>query len=328
MKRTLLDILRCPACRSDLACTIVSSDPTGEIITGELCCGSCKQRYPIVRGVPRFVPSDGYTSPFGYQWNLFSAEQLDRCNGTRISERRLLSETRWPVDSWAGTRVLDVGCGAGRFLDVASRLGAEIIGIDASSSVDAAYRLLGSHEGVHVVQGDLYALPFAPETFDGCYAIGVIQHTPDPAASVRGLRDVLRPGGKVAITCYERKPYTGLSSMYLLRRVFRRLSPRSKFRLVSVMVPVLFPIAEVLFRLPYLGRAFRFLIPIADTVDLAGLSLRQRYRWALLDTFDVLAPTYVLPQTEIELMNALAQAGFHRAERLPTPGLNIAATRP
>jgi SAM-dependent methyltransferase len=328
VKRSLIPLLCCPACRRDLAIAAEEHDAAGEVSSGELACAGCARRYPIVRGVPRFVPSEGYAAPFGYQWNLFGREQIDRVNGTRISERRLLRETRWPAEWWPGKRVLDVGCGAGRFLDVAARLGAEVVGVDASSSVDVAYALLGHERGVHVVQADLFALPFADETFDAAYAIGVIQHTPDPAGSVRGLRGVLRPGGRVAVTCYERKPYTSVAPMFLLRRALRGLSPRSKLRVVRWTLPILFPLAEVLFRLPIAGRVFRFLLPVADPVDLPELSLRQRYRWALLDTFDVLAPTYVLPQTEGELMGALAKAGFANAERLRSPGLNITAIRP
>jgi len=328
VKRSLIPLLCCPACRRSLILTGATEDAGGEVTSGELECAGCARRYPIVRAVPRFVPSEGYAAPFGYQWNLFGREQVDRVNGTRISERRLLRETRLPRQWWPGKRVLDVGCGAGRFLDVVARLGAEVVGVDASSSVDAAYALLGRDDGVHIVQADIFALPFVSETFDACYAIGVIQHTPDPPGSVVGLRDVMRRGGHLALTCYERKTYTAFSPMFLLRRALRSLSPRAKLRLIRWSLPVLFPLAEVLFRIPGAGRAFRFLLPVADPVDLPELSVRQRYSWALLDTFDVLAPTYVLPQTESELRSALERAGFANAKRSRSPGLNITAVRP
>ena len=54
-------------------------------------------------------------------------------------------------------------------------------------------------------------------------------------------------------------------------------------------MPVLFPITELLFRVPRLGRWFQFAIPVANYVHERQLSMAQRYRWAILDTFDMLA---------------------------------------
>jgi hypothetical protein len=87
-------------------------------------------------------------------------------------------------------------------------------------------------------------------------------------------------------------------------------------------MPVLFPITELLFRLPIVCRMFEFLMPVADYVHMP-LSFRQRYRWALMDTFDMLAPTYDEPQRFENLSRWLSEERIRRIGRLSNPGLNV-----
>ena len=87
-------------------------------------------------------------------------------------------------------------------------------------------------------------------------------------------------------------------------------------------MPIAFPITELLFRLPGLGRLFKFMIPIANYVDNPRLTLRERYRWALMDTFDMLAPYYDQPMIQSEAETALTDGGIV-ARRLSNPGLNL-----
>ena len=61
---------------------------------------------------------------------------------------------------------------------------------------DAYQRNLGDAPNAHVLQADLRDLPFAPRSIEYLYCIGVLQHTPDPLASARGLVELLAPGGR------------------------------------------------------------------------------------------------------------------------------------
>jgi hypothetical protein len=97
---------------------------------------------------------------------------------------------------------------------------------------------------------------------------------------------------------------------------------------IETTMPVVFPITSALFRLPVLGKAFRFAIPVANYVDERRLNRQQRYAWALLDTFDMLSPRYDQPQTQAEVEEALTGAGLVSLERLPNPGLNLIGTVP
>ncbi len=57
MKRDLLDILACPLCKGDLTLEVFEENEK-EIVTGKLCCPSCRECYPIEDGIPNMLPPD------------------------------------------------------------------------------------------------------------------------------------------------------------------------------------------------------------------------------------------------------------------------------
>lgn len=324
MKTNLLEVLGCPKCKGNLKLETKITENSGNITEGTLHCPNCQNTYPITNGIPRFIELDNYGSSFGYQWNLFRKEQIDSFNGTGLSAERFWSETGWKQDSLKGKWILDAGCGAGRFLDVSSTSEAEVIGVDISNAIDAAQKNLEGKENVHFVQASIYELPFKEASLDACYCIGVIQHTPDPAKTMACLPKVVKEGGQVAVTIYEkRKWFTRLHSKYLLRPITNRLPQPLLLKLIKDSMPILFPLTNVLFRLPLLGKYFMFAIPIANYVNEPRLSSEQRKAWAILDTFDMLAPAFDQPQTESEARTALSQTGVSDIKRLPNPGLNL-----
>jgi SAM-dependent methyltransferase len=323
MQMKLLRMLACPKCFSELSCSSQAIGVDEEIVTGVLQCGECRQQYPIERGIPRFVDANNYASSFGYQWNCFKSEQIDAVNGTRLSEKRFYSETEWTADWMSRKWILEVGCGAGRFLDVASQNDCEVVGVDMSNATDAARVTLSGRKNVHLVQASVYELPFRSGVFDGCYCIGVIQHTPDPERSLRALPRVLKEGGRLAVTIYERKPWTKLNAKYLIRPITKRLNKKALLYTIKGLMPVLFPVTEVVFRIPYLGRLFMHAIPVANYVNERELTIRQRYDWAVLDTFDMLAPRYDQPQSEYDVAAALRAEGIEEIRRLNSGGVNL-----
>ncbi len=323
MQTKLLYVLACPQCGSALSCTATETDSHGDIVSGRLECAQGVHQFPIADAIPRFVPRDNYAASFGYQWNRFKLEQIDSANGTRLSADRWYSETGWTRKWLGGKWVLDAGCGAGRFLDVASDSEAEVVGMDISSAIDAARANLAGRKNVHFVQASIYEPPFRRGVFDGCYCIGVVQHTPDPQLAMKTLPRVLRAGGRIAITAYERKPWTLLYGKYLVRPLTKRLDKQKLLSGIKGIMPVLFPLTSVLFRLPLAGRLFRFAIPVANYVHEHQLTSRQRYEWAILDTFDMLSPQYDQPRTRQEIETALGSAGVRNLRRLNNSGLNI-----
>ena len=323
MQRRLLEILACPKCKGKLS--LAGDDKT--IIEGQLSCSNCSESYPVTNGIPRFVPVDNYASSFGYQWNEFRKEQIDSHNGTTLSADRFWSETGWKPDDLKGKWVLDVGCGAGRFLDAAAPSGGEIVGLDLSSAIDAAQETLRDRPNVHFVQASIYELPFRDGAFDFCYCIGVIQHTPEPTKSLASLARIVKSSGELALTIYPRKIWTKLYSKYWLRTFTKRMEKQRLLSVIQRSMPYAFPITDVLFRIPVLGKVFMFAIPVANYVHETQLSRDQRYAWAVLDTFDMLSPQFDQPLTEQEASHALASEGMKNVRRLPNLGLNLVARR-
>lgn len=327
MHLRLLDLLACPKCRGHLSCMASSTDDDGAILSGVLECRDCKAAYPVQAGIPRFVQPENYALSFGYQWTQFKFAQVDSFSGLTLSQQRWYAETDWSKESLRHHWVLDVGCGAGRFLDVASRCDCDVVGVDISSAIDAAAVTMQGRKNVHLVQASIYDLPFRAGVFDRCYCIGVLQHTPDPLRALRALPRVLAPGGRLAVTIYERKPWTGLNAKYLLRPLTKRINQRVLLGAIKGAMPLLFPVTEVLFRIPVLGKALAFAIPVANYVHEPQLSLRQRYAWAILDTFDMLAPQYDQPLTQEEAERVLRSEGIVEPVRLQNPGLNLVGER-
>lgn len=322
MKKEFLEILACPKCKGGL--TFLPGEIADE---GTLECAGCNAAYRITNGIPRFVEQDNYASSFGYQWNLFRKEQIDSYNGTTLSADRFWSETGWAKEDLKEKWVLDAGCGAGRFLDVAASSEAEIVGVDISSAIDAAKENLAGRQNVHFVQASIYELPFREGTFDLCYSIGVIQHTPGPERSLRTLAGMIKPEGEIAVTIYPRKRWTKLYSKYWLRPLTKRMSQQRLLTLIQGIMPVAFPLTNVLFRIPGLGKLFRFVIPVANYVDEKQLSREQRYAWAVLDTFDMLSPHFDQPMTDAEAARALEESGIGEFSRPTNAGVNIVGKR-
>jgi uncharacterized protein YbaR (Trm112 family) len=160
MKIELLDLLRCPKTGQRLLLENGSRD-CREIMEGWLISSDGEHRYPVLRGIPRFVPQTNYADNFGIQWNHFRQTQLDSYSGHAISDERFWLATGWQRKQLKDQWVLDAGCGAGRFAEVVLLAGAKVVALDFSSAVDACYANLKHHPNLHVIQGDIYALPFA-----------------------------------------------------------------------------------------------------------------------------------------------------------------------
>ena len=308
MREALMEILAEPGTRSPLSLEV--SRHKGSVIEeGALVSETSGRRYPIVGGIPRFVPSDPYADNFGTQWNMFREVQLDSENGASYSTKRFDDEAGWDADELRGKWVLDAGCGAGRFSEVVAARGANLVSLDLSSAVDATARTLSRFSNVDVLQGSILAPPFRQNCFDFVYCIGVVQHTPDPPGAIRALLQHLKASGEFTFTIYARRPWTKLYSKYLLRPFTVRLPQQTLLAGIQWAMPVLFPITEVLFKMPVLGRIAKFALPVANYAERDDLTKAQRYREAILDTFDMLAPRYDSPMTWQETEAALRVGG-------------------
>lgn len=164
--------------------------------------GKC---YPIVNDIPRFVPSDMYVGSFSFEWNTHNRTQLDCQTGSTSSEDVFRLKTGFQPEDLKGKLVLDAGIGAGRFTDVMSRWGAEVIGIDLSYAVEVSATNFADRPNVLVAQADIGKPPFQHEIFDVIVSIGVLHHTPDTRRYFEALLPFLKPGGEIAIWLYPKE---------------------------------------------------------------------------------------------------------------------------
>ncbi|MBV9581351.1 MAG: class I SAM-dependent methyltransferase [Chloroflexi bacterium] len=284
-------------CRSPLSATSDLDD----IETGRLVCQQ-GHAYPVLRGVPRFVSQDAYTSSFSYEWDRFRKTQLDSWTGRHDTRDRLQASLNFPLDQLRGKLVLDAGCGMGRFAEIVQRYGATYVGMDYSYAVDAAYQNAGHAPGVHFVQADIFAPPFADGTFDLAMSLGVLHHTPDPGAAFSSVSHVVKEGGQLTITVYDAGNRVYVANSRFWRKYTTALPRQVLHALSFAAVPLYY-----LWTLPRLGWFFR---------AVGFISLEPDWRWRVLDTFDWYSPRFQSWHTHYEVFGWFKANRFEKIEVL------------
>lgn len=295
-------------------------------LEGEALLGSNGGRYPIVRGIPRFVSGDNYARAFGDQWNLFPRTQLDSHTGLPLSEQRLARCMRGRLTQIAGKRVLEAGSGAGRFTEVLLRHGAVVDSFDYSNAVEANAANNGHATHLTLVQADIRRIPFPEASYDFVICLGVIQHTPDPEESIRSLWRMVKPGGCLVFDHYRLKvrnclpPPLGVAgSVY--RQYFLRLAPERQFPAVKRVFDFWFPWVWR-FRDSRLMQVLLSRInPIVCYYPHFGLRDRDMYyEWMLLDTHDAMTDVFKHRRTPGSIRRTLS--GLGAANIIVTTGGN------
>jgi SAM-dependent methyltransferase len=178
------------------------------VMEGLLVCSKCERTVPIRGGVPDFVAAaaggdnrvEQTTSGFARNWWRYS----DVILASPALNDELFRDWVWPlaVDRLEGKRVLDAGCGMGRWMTVAAPHQPEmLVGFDYSDVIWAAFKNTKHLKNVHAVRADIFDLPFRP-VFDVTYSIGVVHHTPDPAGAFRSLVNVTKEDGVLSVWVY------------------------------------------------------------------------------------------------------------------------------
>ncbi len=283
--RRAVSFLKCPNCGRELRS---GSDD-------ELRCPGCGREYRTVRAVLRFVDESDYAGSFGFQWTRFAKVQLDSASGLPRSRDTFVAKTGWKTSELAGERILDAGCGMGRFTEVCCDAGAEVHAVDLSNAVEVAAQNLGERKNAHFYQADIFRLPFADESFDRVFSIGVLHHTPDTRAAFHRLVRLVRPGGHIAIWVYSTKLRAMLGSE-LLRPLTSRLPRGLMLQAAKLAIPLYY-----VHRFPMVGRISSVLLPT---------SLEANPTWRWLDTFDWYTPRYQWKHSDDEVVGWFKEAGL------------------
>jgi uncharacterized protein YbaR (Trm112 family)/SAM-dependent methyltransferase len=320
-----LRLLACPDCYGSLSCTRSEKGTSGAtVIEGQLSCSACHKEYPVVSGVPRFVPRENYASGFGLEWTKHARTQYDTYSGVRISEQRFFGQTHWPRDL-RGEFIVEVGSGSGRFTEQAASTGATVVSLDYSYAVAANYAANGMRPNVLIVQADVFAMPFRARTFDRLFCFGMLQHTPSPSRAFQALPPVLKSGGALCADIYRLSLMrTVLQTKYLVRPFTRGMEPERLYERVKTWVDFMWPVAALIRKLPK-GHGINWRLLVADYTPL-GLSGDMLKEWSYLDTFDMLAPRYDRPATLRAFRRWAVAAGLTSIEAEHSPhGITLRA---
>jgi 2-polyprenyl-6-hydroxyphenyl methylase / 3-demethylubiquinone-9 3-methyltransferase len=106
-------------------------------------------------------------------------------------------------------QVLDVGCGGGILSESMARAGARVLGIDLSQAVLDVAHLHALESNIGVDYRSVAAEELAqqqPAAFDLVTCMEMLEHVPDPAASLAALGELAKPGGDIIVSTLNRNP--------------------------------------------------------------------------------------------------------------------------
>lgn len=383
MKYRLLDFLQCPNCGTELEiipfnhskviynsnalndnnlCPISCKNPDQElirtqearnhckkcydheIVEGLLTC-NCGRAYPVIRGVPRFLPDSfdqhpeftqkyydeikKYNRPlnekdkdqfkkmfketqgtFGKQWKIWGrSERIYGFTDDEAKEWFLTDLTSKDVNAayFKGKTVLEVGCGHGRFVKILNDLCSDYIAMDLGPSVDLAREITKDRPTVHIIQANAMMPPLKDESIDYLWSHGVLHHTPSTKDAFIAVSKLTKKhGGRCYIWVYHKGGIIWEYGNRLVRSITTRL-PASLLNLISyITVPLL------------------YLIPAYNKrVNVSNMSWRE----CALSTHDWLAPKYQWHHSPEEVMSWFEAQGFTDIEQTSANGVGITGIR-
>ena len=136
-------------------------------------------------------------------------------------------------------RVLDVGCGGGILSEAMARSGARVLGIDLSQAVLDVAELHALEAKLAVEYKAIAAEELAaanPGSFDLVTCMEMLEHVPDPAATLSALATLAKPGGNVIVSTLNRKP-AAFAVAILGAEYIARMLPRGTHEYLKFIRP-------------------------------------------------------------------------------------------
>ena len=136
----------------------------------------------------------------------------------------------------AGKQVIDVGCGGGLLTEGMASRGAQVSGIDMARTPLSVARLHQHESGFEIDYRQATAEQLAAEqadSFDTVTCMEMLEHVPDPAATIAACAQLIRDDGRVFLSTINRNPkaylFAVIGAEYLLRLLPRGTHDYSKF---------------------------------------------------------------------------------------------------
>jgi 2-polyprenyl-6-hydroxyphenyl methylase/3-demethylubiquinone-9 3-methyltransferase len=139
----------------------------------------------------------------------------------------------------AGSAVLDVGCGGGILSEALARRGARVLGIDLAPALLEVAELHAAQSRLNLEYRSVSAEALAlerPASFDLVTCMEMLEHVPDPAAALRSLAQLVKPGGDVVVSTLNRTPRAFLVAI-LGAEYIARILPRGTHEYLKFIRP-------------------------------------------------------------------------------------------
>lgn len=207
MRRDALNYIACPNCKNPLIIKDINLEHGTHIISGALNCTYCPDIYSITRGVPRLLSSHVRSQDLGtgQAYSSYFSEIVPE--GT-LSKGSLYGKTIQEelddfclkvgvedLNSLNGLILLDAGCGMARIEGDLANYCRDVIAFDITPAVDQAFEAWRDISNIHIIQGDLTAIPVLPERFDLVWCDGALPYVSDFSTALTELLRSRTPKG-------------------------------------------------------------------------------------------------------------------------------------
>jgi len=349
MKSNILKFICCPVCREQLNLKS-KKEQKGEIKEGILKC-SGGHHYPIINFIPRLIlgATKEYLSQgqikksFSSKWKMWPQfnNWYKKFFDGWFMRKIGISEKKYFAKYFKNKKMmLDAGTGLGTKVETMCRLSkGEVFGVDiAEGSVEAAYKNTKRYPNAHIIQADIFNLPFKKEIFDFIVSDGVLHHTPNTKKAFFKLIPFLKKRGDIAIHVYKKMgPIREFTDDYI-RSFATKLSPAECYKFcvpftklgksldemkVEIKVPQDIPVLEIK-KGHYSIQRFIF-YEMFKCFWNPNLSFKDNN----LVNFDWFNPEYAWHHTPKEVGNWFKKAGLRKIKRFITnpSGVSMMATK-
>jgi SAM-dependent methyltransferase/uncharacterized protein YbaR (Trm112 family) len=245
---------------------------------------------------------------FRLQWKIYRDGDLTWFkDDSGLRKKEFLYNLGVTAEELPGKTLLDAGCGNGELTRSVAEYGMEIVAMDFSRSVEGARRRLFekgfpvSHR-VHYIQGDVFAPPLLPASFDLVHTSGVLHHTPSTYRAFRSVAKEPRPGGKLYVQLYRlREPWVHAINV-TLRAVTTRLPMRLLYGLCYAASPLHAAASRLVHRLRH-----------------EPPPPRSTARERAVQMFDNYSPRYQYRHTVPEIVELFKSAGYEDVKDVTLP---------
>ncbi len=150
------------------------------------------------------------------------AANWDKLRALHVPEERVEAAIRDAIGAEPIQTLLDLGTGTGRMLELLGPLAVRAAGIDQSPQMLSIARVRLERAGLRNVQlrqGDIYAAPVEPDSYDLIVMHQVLHYLDDPLRAIREAARALRPGGRLLIVDFAPHEEESLRTVHAHRRL-------------------------------------------------------------------------------------------------------------